>query len=157
MRARAIGLLGLLAGCGDKEADTGAAEDSGGGGSAVCGAPGDTFSEGMSAACSSGTCSVSLLTASPGPPEKGDNVWQVVAKQDQMVLELSAVDFEPYMVEHEHGTTPATFSGTVDAATGVWTSDPMDFFMAGLWQVTVHTVDANEGTDAAVFTFCVEG
>jgi hypothetical protein len=58
------------------------------------------------------------------------------------------------MPDHGHGTNPLWNDATeVD---GKFEVGPFNLFMPGLWQFTV-SVEAQNQTDSALVSFCVEG
>lgn len=114
----------------------------------VCGLPGDTYTDGMS--LDGATYNVAL-SASPGPPDKGDNVWTMTITEGGAPAAGLVVEVEPFMAEHGHGTNPATYAAT-EGEPGVYESEVMDLFMGGLWDMTVHA-----GDDSVTWQFCLEG
>ncbi len=149
----------LLVACGDAEEDD--SGHAGHGHTETCGEPGDTYAAGMEQACEEGDCSVVLVSADPAPPDKGDNTWvfQVIDGDGAPMTDLSLVEIEPYMPEHDHGTNPLTFPATADDTGETWTSDTFNLFMGGLWEIRVHATSGSDDaaeTHTAIFTFCAE-
>lgn len=62
----------------------------------------------------------------------------------------------PFMPEHGHGTTPETFATTF-SSDGTYQSEAVDLFMPGAWELNFEFDDGAGATDAALFTFCIEG
>jgi hypothetical protein len=106
-----------------------------------------------------------LVSATPAPPARGFNTWTFKVVDTSGALAPNAVISSvppPYMPEHGHGSPLApTFTKNAD---GTFEIDMLDFFMGGLWQITITVApDAttNCTTDmtkceSAVYYFCVE-
>ncbi|MCP4803816.1 MAG: FixH family protein [Proteobacteria bacterium] len=114
----------------------------------TCGVPGETYSDGME---KDGATYTFALVSDPSPPDKGDNIWTITVTEGGAAAEGLAVEIEPFMSEHGHGTNPATFAATEGDA-GVYTGEPMDLFMGGIWDITVRA-----GDDEVSWQFCLEG
>jgi len=151
MRARSLPVtLALLAGC-SSGGDTAAAEED-------CAFDNvDTYTAGIEKITGGGSFTVSIQSADPAPPDRGDNTWDlVVLDAAGAAVEGAAVVVTPYMPAHGHGTNPADFDGA-EAGGGAYTAGPFDLFMPGLWEITVDVVDTTGASDDAIFTFCIEG
>jgi hypothetical protein len=114
----------------------------------------ETFVAGISATSPAGR-TVAIASATPTPPDVGDNLWTLeVTDAGGTPAEGLAIVVTPWMPLHGHGlTNPSTF-GAVETDAGVYELEPFDLIMAGLWQFTVE-LDAT--ADAVVFDFCAEG
>ncbi len=151
MRALAVLLLAAaVAGCGDEpppDPRTNCAEDP----------RADTFVAGLEKASTDGT-KVRMLEATPGPPDRGDNMWlfQVVDASGAM-MDGATVVVKPFMPEHGHGSTPAEFTATAVGSEGKYNVGPVNFFMPGLWELTVKVTPAGLSEQQVKFGFCVEG
>jgi hypothetical protein len=98
-----------------------------------------------------------LVSSTPAPPARHDNVWVIEIDDAGAPLAGALVEVTPFMPDHRHGTpTPAVV--TEDDTAGRYLADPVNLFMSGLWEVTVEATPEG-GTvadrDEAVFTFCV--
>ena len=113
-----------------------------------------------------GYLTFTLVSAQPAPPEMGTNTWTLAIADASGAPVKDAVfpplpewgawpnGVRPYMVHHGHSASVApTITTNGD---GTYTLSNIDFFMPGLWTVTVHAVSM-ACTDDAVFAFCVAG
>ena len=155
MRVRpfaAAGLTLLLSGGCDEPSDGGDGTDP-----PTCG-PVDRYEEytpGMESVGEAGVV-VSLERATPGPPEKGDNVWLLAVRDEggQPMPDL-ALEVWPFMPDHGHGS-PVDSVVTPEDDAGDYTVD-LVFNMGGFWEVTVVVDDAEgENLDEVVFGICIE-
>ncbi len=129
----------------------------------------DTYSAGMEKAGEAGRYRFELVSSTPAPPALGDNTF---------VLQVRGADGSPMngqlgialdMPQHGH-PSPAAPRVRFDDRAQAFTLEPMDLFMVGLWRITfTFQPDAAsgqgsaagepataEGTDSAVFKFCIE-
>ncbi len=103
-----------------------------------------------------GMFSFELTSSEPAPPAKGANRFEVrVTGADGEALEGElAVELD--MPDHGHGTsvTPVV---SFDAASGIYTIEPVQLFMPGVWRVGLELVTGDTELDRAEFFFCIEG
>lgn len=99
---------------------------------------------------------VEFVGADPAPPQRGDNTWTVrVLDAQGGQRDDVAIDVDPFMPDHGHGSTircdvePGTEPGTYVLA-------PVNLFMPGLWEVTLHLAVADAPPDEVMFAFCVD-
>jgi hypothetical protein len=111
---------------------------------------------GMQKTALNGQTIVTLLSSDPGPPIKGNNVWQVLvtdaanAPQPGTTLKVN-----PFMPDHGHGSPARTVVKPLPAP-GQYTVAPLYLFMAGLWEITFNVTAQSGVQDAVVFRFCIE-
>ncbi len=107
---------------------------------------------------------VALMDSNPAPPAKGDNIWSMeLSDPDGNPLAGLDIDVSAYMPDHGHYSL-AVPTITDDGA-GAYTIDPVNLFMPGYWEITLHLLDPVDvdnpdddiELDAVVFKFCVEG
>lgn len=155
MRGGVSSLLVVWAlGCGGKAGDS--APFIYGDDAADCGGDVTAVAPGTRVACSTGDCQLEVVQTDPAPPDRGDNTWTLqVLSPDGAALDLSALNVEPFMPAHDHGTVPASFSGAKNG--DGWSVGPFDLFMPGRWELRVSGVQADGSDMAAVVAFCVEG
>ena len=90
----------------------------------------------------------------PSDPIRGDNAWMVGVARDGEMLPGAEISVRPWMPDHGHGT-PVEI-GITDMGDGEYMLDPLNLFMAGLWEVHV-TATLEDGTEEeVVFHACVE-
>lgn len=98
---------------------------------------------------------VAFIDAMPAPPSRGDNTWRVhVQALDGVPLSGATLSVDPFMPDHQHGTSIATHVVAMPSA-GDYELAPVNLFMPGLWDVTIG-VEAPGQSDAVVFRFCVD-
>lgn len=117
----------------------------------------DTYVDGISK--SGAAFSVAIVSASPAPPEKGENTYTIkLTDASGAAVDDATLIVEPFMPAHGHGTVPASYAGKAKGADGVYELDPMDLFMPGTWELRV-TVTGADGTtvENLTFTWCIEG
>lgn len=99
--------------------------------------------------------SVAFVDAMPAPPARGDNTWRVrVQDADGAALADATLSVDPFMPDHQHGTSIATHVVATQTP-GEYELSPVNLFMPGLWDVTIG-VAAEGRSDAVVFRFCVD-
>jgi hypothetical protein len=98
---------------------------------------------------------VALLMASPAPPVRFDNEWtvQILDAQGQ-ALEATALQVEPFMPDHGHGTPKPPLPLAGDQV-GQYHMDLFDLWMPGIWELRFTVVHAS-ATSTAVLTLCIE-
>lgn len=117
----------------------------------------DTYVAGLEKASAEGT-KVRLLEAMPGPPDRGDNTWTFqLADASGAMMDGATLLVRPFMPEHGHGSTPAEFTAEFLGAEGKYRVGPVNFFMPGLWELTVKVTPAGLSEQTVKFAFCVEG
>ena len=159
MRVTTTGLLALalaLSGCGEGGEGGG---DAYGGFDPAAGFVGCedalTYTPGLEMVTDSGALTVRLVSASPAPPDVGDNLWRFeVLDADGAPAEGAFVEIEPFMPGHGHGTFPR-FSAS-DEREGGYDMEPFNLFMPGYWEMRVTVVGAGP-RESVLFDFCIEG
>lgn len=150
----AVAWLGVI-GCSsdDKSSSTNDASDAAmTGGSCASETRADTYAAGLEKVSASGNLRVSLLDASPAPPQKGDNVWTIaVHDAADAPIDGATLTMTPFMPDHGHGSavTPVVAPA---GESGKYTIDKIYLPMAGYWEMTIRL-----GEEQVVFGFCVEG
>jgi hypothetical protein len=160
-RTRLLSLLGLwVAGCGgDTKADSGGHghDDGSHAHEETCGEPGETFTAGMSKDGPAGAVGFALTSAVPAPPDKGDNLWTVtLTDSNGDAITDATLTVEPWMPEHEHGSSPESFSAQSNGE-GAYETEAINLFMGGLWELTLIAALGDGTVDQVTFTFCIEG
>ena len=112
------------------------------------------YAANMRQAGSSGLLSFVLVQAAPAPPGRDENTW-TVRVQDAAGNAVTGANLAVKLWMPDHGHGPATIP-TISASGADIQVQNMDFFMAGVWQITLTATAAGQ-SDSAVFTFCVEG
>lgn len=119
----------------------------------------DAYAPGLTKASEGGHFSVRLVSSLLAPPDRGDNGF-VLRVMDAAGAEVADADVvvRPWMPNHGHGSTPATFTATAAASAGDVEVGPINFFMPGLWELRVTVTSAAlQASERATFAFCVEG
>jgi hypothetical protein len=134
----------------------------------------DDYAAGLKKPGGMGRFEFELVSSNPAPPALDDNTFVVrvtAASSDEPLNGELSVALD--MPEHGH-PSPKSPTVTFDPDAKVFTLDPMDLFMVGLWQITFSfaSVSAEENgaggsagegdtpssgaPDSAVFKFCIE-
>ena len=134
----------------------------------------DTYAAGIKKLGASERFEFELVSSDPAPPALDNNAFVVRvtgADSDQPLRGDLSVALD--MPEHGH-PSPKPPNITFDPDARVFTLDPMDLFMVGLWQITFSFASASQldngdggsagladaassgPTDSAVFKFCIE-
>ncbi len=123
----------------------------------------EVYASGMSRPGDQGALTFVLNTATPAPPAQYMNQWTIALRDSSgqpvtgATLTAPAMvsgHLNPYMPDHQHGPpVPPQVTANSD---GTFTVSNLDFFMGGLWQVTL---DAQSGSvsDSTTFSFCIGG
>ena len=115
----------------------------------------DTYVDGLMKMGDEGNFHIMLMSATPAPPDLGENTWTFrIIDADDNPINGAKVTVEPFMPAHGHGTSPAEFTATF-SEDGTYEVGPMDLFMPGVWETTVRV--EGESTDATKFNFELEG
>lgn len=136
-----------LGACSGKDGDDGSG---GGGGASSC----ETFSAGLTQLGDEGNVSVVLESSSPAPPSRGNNDWTIqLLDTNGAPISDATVGVTPYMPKHGHGSSVKAV--ITPLGEGRYELNPVNFSMAGTWEVTVDVTLAGGGTDKTMFTLCI--
>jgi hypothetical protein len=103
----------------------------------------------------SGGLSVSLMTAEPAPPAKGNNAWTLqLFDASGAPIEGADVSLTPYMPDHAHGS--AVKPEVKAQGGGNYGVSRIYLPMSGFWEFTV-TVVRGGVSEEAKFGFCIDG
>ena len=121
----------------------------------------ETFTPGIRAAGTSGTASVTIESATPSSPTKGNNEW-IVSVQDAQGAPMDGltIAIAPYMPDHGHGSSITPQIAPLGG--GKYDVTLINLFMPGIWTITFTLSSASDGgqpqaIDSAVFSFCISG
>ena len=142
----------LLAACDDGESSDDAMNDDGSTARACDDEERDDFSIGVERAGTSLT--LAIHDAMPSDPIRGDNAWTVAISKDGEMQPGAAIEVKPWMPDHGHGT-PVKIEIT-DMGEGQYMLDPLNLFMAGLWEVHLDVTLEDGTNEELVFHACVE-
>lgn len=98
---------------------------------------------------------VAILDATPAPPSRGDNTWRVRVQDDAGLPQAATIEVSTFMPDHQHGSSIAAQVEPTEAP-GEFVITPVDFFMPGLWEVTLDLQQDDGFEDAVLFRFCVD-
>lgn len=101
---------------------------------------------------------VRFVDAMPAPPSRYDNIWtiEVLDLASDTPIDEVSLEVEPYMPDHNHGTSIVCDVTELMDAPGHLQLDPVNLFMPGLWEVRLHFVLDGDLSDDVVFRFCVD-
>lgn len=147
-------LMLVLTGCDPNEDDDDDGDDEGSAAGCATEMRDDTYTLGMEK--SGAAVTVRFVDAMPAPPDRGDNTWTVEVIDTATGTPLDDVELsvEPFMPDHQHGTSIACHVTAVEAP-GQFELAPVNLFMPGLWEVRLHFTLADATTDQVNFNFCV--
>jgi hypothetical protein len=98
---------------------------------------------------------ITVLEATPSQPFRGDNAWTVsLSDLADMPLEPLEIEVQPWMPDHGHGT--AVGAEITDRGDGEIHVDPINLWMAGLWEVRFLVTVDEDTLDTAVLEVCVD-
>lgn len=97
---------------------------------------------------------LSVMDAMPADPIRGDNVWTLSIRDEADAPMDATISVQPWMPDHGHGT-PVQAEVT-DLGDGEYEIQPLNLFMAGLWEVHFELELTDGSTDEVVFHACVE-
>jgi hypothetical protein len=116
----------------------------------------DTYTAKLRKSGLGGALSFELTSSEPAPPAKGTNRFEVrVTGADGEALE-GDLGIELEMPDHGHGST-VTPGVSFDAESGLYTVEPVQLFMPGIWRVGLDFVVGDTELDRTEFFFCIEG
>ena len=99
---------------------------------------------------------VKLMSSTPAPPAKGDNLWELqLLDSSDTPIDGATLDLTPFMPDHGHGT-PIGATVTPMNSDGMYMADPVNLWMPAYWEVTVD-IDDGGVTDSVVFKTCIDG
>ncbi|MEZ4368442.1 MAG: FixH family protein [Kofleriaceae bacterium] len=150
---RTVSLLGILAlgvaACGGGDAD-----DPDAGYNCDNDPRDEAFVAGLEKVGAGGT-TFRLVSSDPAPPARGDNAWVLEVETGGAPMAGATVDVTPFMPDHQHGS-PVAVEVTPTGTDGRYDAAPLNFWMPGLWEITVEAAPAGGGaTDDVVFRFCI--
>ncbi len=126
--------------------------------STECSGDFEVYEPGMTFRSDQGNFDLTVLSATPDPPDEGDNDW--VVRLDTVSgtpVSGGVLVLTPYMPAHDHGISPPDYTGqqtTGDA--GEYTIPTFDLIMPGVWEFRVLATEGMQN-DTLAFSFCVEG
>lgn len=151
----AAGLALAATGCSDDEVSGGSGGSAGSAG-AECGGRGETFSAGMSRLGENQALEFTLLDAAPAPPQQYDNVWTLqIDDAAGAPVESATLSVKTWMPDHGHGSPKQV--GISQSGGGTYVLDPVNLFMAGLWEITIDATPTAGSADSVTFSFCIGG
>lgn len=98
---------------------------------------------------------ITIMDAVPATPIRADNAWTLmITDLADAPLEGVDVSIRPWMPDHGHGT-PVEAEIT-DLGGGEYHFEPVNLFMAGLWEIHLELALDDASTDEIMFAVCVE-
>ncbi len=116
----------------------------------------EQFLAGMQKQGAGGTL-VSLLSATPAPPSRDDNAWQIDVSRGGMPVTGATIKVTPFMPDHRHGTSVQVVVTPDAGMPGRYQLAPINLWMPGLWEITVDVTPPGGTRDSVVFRFCITG
>ncbi len=104
----------------------------------------------------SGNSTVILTKIAPAPLTRGLNDWTVKILDASGAPESGlTIKTVAWMPDHGHGPSVQPVVTPVSGQSGVYLATPVDFFMAGYWEVTFTWQPATGAQESAVFPICI--
>jgi hypothetical protein len=126
--------------------------------SAACAADNrkDIYTAGLSKPTATGGLSITLMEATPAPPQKQSNalVLQVIDAAGKPV-DGATLSVTPFMPDHGHGSSVKPT--VMPMGGGVYDVSNVYLPMPGLWRLTVTVQMPNVAAEDAAFQFCIDG
>ncbi|MEZ4317657.1 MAG: FixH family protein [Myxococcota bacterium] len=123
----------------------------------VCEGEYDTYEPGMQVRTTQGNFYVEIVSATPDPPDEGDNDWVVkVLSESGTPVEGGTVTVTPWMPAHGHGISPPNYSGQAAPGDGEYSIPTFDLIMPGVWEFQ-FLVTESMMNDTVELSFCIEG
>lgn len=99
---------------------------------------------------------VTIVDATPAEPFRGDNAWTVMLTDlSDAPLKDASLEVQPWMPDHGHGTSVG--ADVTERGEGELHVDPINLWMAGLWEVRFLVTLGDEPTpETVVLTVCVD-
>jgi hypothetical protein len=116
----------------------------------------DTYVANLTKTSSDGSLKVTLVSSDPAPPALENNTWIVkLADGSGAPMPNATLSYASLMPDHGHPGTLATITPQAD---GTLKLDNVNFFMPGVWRVTLSVAGPDGGAPPSVqFFFCIEG
>lgn len=113
----------------------------------------DTFTAGLEK--QGAVFDVKLMSATPAPPNRGDNEWviHVSTLSGAAPVSNATLQVTPFMPKHQHGT-PVDVEVVPGATAGEYTLKKVNLWMPGVWETTIE-MTSTAGTDMVVYRFCI--
>ncbi|HIN86300.1 MAG TPA: hypothetical protein EYN06_07455 [Myxococcales bacterium] len=117
----------------------------------------DTYVANLEKSGVNGNFSVKLVESTPIPKDLEFYNWTIqVLDSAGQPIDGAAVEAEPMMPAHGHGTYPPVTIGAATGESGTYELIDMDLFMPGTWRVTIR-VESGELKDEVEFHFDLDG
>ncbi len=114
----------------------------------------DAYSAGLTKTGDAGLISVVLESSSPAPPARANNDWMIqVLDANGAPISDATVNVTPYMPQHGHGTSVKAV--ITPMGNGEYELNPVNFVMAGVWEITIDVKLTDGTTDKAKYTLCI--
>jgi hypothetical protein len=114
----------------------------------------DVYVLGLSKDGINGELSGTLKSSTPTPPTIGENSWTVLlTDSDESPIEDATITATTWMPDHNHGSAITAVS--THLGDGEYTIEPIELFMPGLWEITLHIEKEDELLDEIVFKFWI--
>ena len=112
---------------------------------------------GLEQAGMGGLVKAKILDMKPAAVTTGVNTWTVqLAGVDGAAMDGATITMpKPYMPDHRHYSSGVP-QGKAEGADGKYAITNLNFFMPGIWQITLKVTTAT-GADTVMYTICVPG
>ncbi len=116
-----------------------------------------SYGAGMEVMGEAGLAKIMLVDASPAPPIRDLNDWQLsLMDADGAPLEVMSIEVTPWMPDHGHGSPNPDTALLAGDETGSYELVNLDLFMAGYWEVHFDIEIDAETSERVTYGFCVD-
>lgn len=100
-----------------------------------------------------GGLTVKILDATPAPPAKGDNAWNLsITDAAGAAVDGATIKVKTWMPDHAHGSSIVPLVAA--SGGGKYALTRLNLFMPGIWEIT-FTIARGDTTETAIFTLCI--
>jgi len=97
-----------------------------------------------------------LREAQPFPVARNDNRWTISVTQAGSPASGLAVDVNPRMPDHGHGTSIKAIATGVSGVPGDYELNPINLWMPGYWEINLSLSDGESSVDQMTFRVCID-
>lgn len=119
---------------------------------------GDIYAMGLEHMGSGGKLDFKLMSATPAPPARNLNAWQLQINQVNggAAVAGAALIVSPFMPDHQHGPGTKRVKIQESATPGLYDLTDINMWMPGYWEVTIDATLSDSTHDTVVYKFCIQ-
>lgn len=154
--ASCLGCLASLAACGGGDSSTPDANEAL---ACVESGRGDIYAVGLEHMGSGGKLDFKLMSATPAPPARNINAWQLQINQvtGGAAAAGASLIVTPFMPDHQHGAGAHKVVSQESSTTpGLYDLSDINMWMPGYWEVTIDATLPDSSHDTVIYKFCIQ-